>query len=134
MKLYGRFTWIAIALMMLALVACSASTANISDAKMARDKEGKDATTTFAPTDTFYSVVNLANAPDDTKVRAVWTAVSAEGIDPNKQLQEVPITSGDAQLNFKLTNSADWPTGKYRIDLYLNDGKDPVKTLDFEVR
>src|ERR1051325_8109441 len=84
MKRYGRFTWIAIALMMLTLVACSASTANISDAKMARDKDGKDATTTFAPTDSFCSVVNLSNAPDDTKVRAVWTAVSVEGVDPNK--------------------------------------------------
>src|SRR4051812_16323832 len=90
------FVWIALALMMMTVIACSGSTANISDAKMARDKDGADATTTFAATDTFYSVVTLANAPDDTKVKAVWTAVSAEGVEPNKQLNETPLTSGSA--------------------------------------
>ena len=128
------FTWIALTLMMLTVMACTASTANISDAKMARDKDGTDATTTFAATDTFYSVVTLANAPDDTTVRAVWTAVSVEGVEPNKQLNETPLTSGSAQLNFKLSNQDPWPTGKYHIDLYLNDQKDPAKSLDFEVR
>ena len=134
MKRPRLLTWIALALVMMTVVACSGSTANISDAKMARDKDGADATTTFAATDTFYSVVTLANAPDDTQVKAVWTAVSAAGVDPNKQLNETPLTSGSALLNFKLSNQSPWPTGKYRVDLFLNDQKDPVKSLDFEVR
>ncbi|HFQ94300.1 MAG TPA: hypothetical protein ENK32_09840, partial [Anaerolineae bacterium] len=55
----------------------SFSTANIKNATLANDEAGANATTSFAPEDTFYLLVDLANAPDDTTVKAVWTAVSA---------------------------------------------------------
>jgi len=67
------FPLVCAAFLILALPACnfSASTANISDAKMARDQDGKQPTKVFSPEDTFYCVADLSNAPDDTKVRAV---------------------------------------------------------------
>src|SRR4051812_8733660 len=50
----------------LVLSACSfsASSANISSAKMARDKDGKQPTNTFSPDEPFYCIVELSNAPD----------------------------------------------------------------------
>ena len=68
-------------LVLFAIVAasCSASTANISKIDMARGYENGaavDVTSTFQPTDKMHSVVTLANAPDDTKLKAVWTALS----------------------------------------------------------
>ena len=124
------------AFLLLALTACSfsASTANISEAKMARDTHGKQPTKTFSPNEPFYCIVELSNAPDDTEVRAVWTAVKAEGADPNTNIDEAKATSGSGQLQFNLSNKGPWPIGDYKVDLYLNDANEPTKTLKFEVR
>jgi hypothetical protein len=124
------------AFLVLVLSACSfnASTANISSAKMARDQDGKQPTETFSPDEPFYCIVELSNAPDDTEVRAVWIAVKAEGADPNTKIDEAKTTSGSGQLQFNLSNDGPWPTGDYKVDLYLNNAKEPTKTLEFEVK
>jgi hypothetical protein len=66
-------------------LACGASvsTAKISGAQLAADSEGASATTTFSPDQAFYAMVELANAPSDTKLKAVWTAVEVEGEQPS---------------------------------------------------
>ena len=124
------------AFLVLALSACSfsASSANISSAKMSTDKDGKNPTETFAPDEPFYCIVELSNAPNDTKVRAVWVAVKAEDVDPNTKIDEAKTSSGSGQLQFNLSNQNPWPTGDYKVDLYLNDAKEPTKTLTFEVQ
>ncbi len=130
-----RWMSLLIIILVLALsLACefSASTANIKDAQMARDPGGEQPTTTFAPDEAFYCVVELANAPDDTTVRAAWTAVAAEGVDPDFFIAEKELTSGSGALNFELTNDSLWPNGEYKVDLYLNGDLD--RTLEFEVR
>jgi hypothetical protein len=121
-------------LLALASLACnfSASTANISSATLARDPDGQQATTVFAPQDTFYLIVELANAPDDTTVRAVWTAIEAEGVDPNFFIDEAELTSGSATLTFDLANNQPWPPGRYKVDLYLNGELE--QTLEFTVQ
>ena len=124
------------AFLVIALTACSfsASSANISSAKMARDQDGKQPTKTFSPDEPFYCIVELSNAPNDTKVRAVWVAVKAEGVKPNTEIDAAKTTSGSGQLQFNLSNQGPWPTGDYKVDLYLNDAKKPTKTLTFEVQ
>jgi hypothetical protein len=124
------------AFLILALSACSfsASSANISSAKMATDKDGKHPTKTFSPDQPFYCIAELSNAPNDTKVRAVWTAVKAEGADANTKIDEASATSGSGQLQFTLSNQGSWPTGDYKVDLYLNDAKEPTKMLEFRVQ
>jgi len=126
---------IALAALILAGLACefSASTANIASATLSADESGSPATTTFPPEQSvFYLIVELANAPDDTKVKAVWTAVEAEGVDANFKIDESELTSGSATLTFNLSNNGLWPIGKYKVDLYLNDELE--RTLEFEVR
>ena len=134
MKKNRRQIGFAIAMVMLATLACSfsASTANIKDAKMARDYDGTQPTTVFAPDEIFYCVVELANAPDDTTVKASWTAVQAEGADPNFFIDETELTSGSSVMHFELSNTGPWPVGKYKVDLYLNDEFD--RTLEFTVQ
>jgi len=83
----------------------SASTANIKEAYMARDEQGAQKTTTFGQSDVFWCIVTLANAPDDTKLKAVWYAVNAENTDPNFLIDEVETTSGDGTIPFNLTNT-----------------------------
>jgi hypothetical protein len=128
-----RSAIVLVVLILLAL-ACnfSASTANIDSAVMARDPAGSDQTDVFDPSDTFYCVVDLQSAPDDTTVRAVWTAVNAEGVDANTLIDETTLTTGSSNLQFELSNTDLWPAGQYKVDLYLNDELD--RTVEFSVQ
>jgi hypothetical protein len=122
----------------LILSACSvsASTANISDAKMTLDEAGKNPTKVFSPNDqTFYCIAELSNAPEDTVVKAVWTAVDVEGVKPNLKIDESRITAEEStQITFDLSNDGPWPVGEYKVDLFLDEGEEPARTLEFEVR
>ena len=122
----------------LILSACSvsASTANISAAKMTQDEAGKNPTKVFSPNDqTFYCIAELSNAPEDTAVKAVWTAVDVEGVKPNLKIDESRISADESgQLTFDLTNEGPWPVGEYKVELFLNDEEEAARTLEFEVR
>ncbi len=113
---------------------CSVSTANISNAFMAADPDGNTPTTTYQADAVFYAIVDLANAPDDTVVKASWYAVNAENTAPNFFIDEATITGSDGVYTFNLANQAGmlWPAGSYRVDLTLNDKLD--RSLDFTVQ
>ena len=115
-------------------VACgfSASTANIKEAYMARDEQGADKTTVFTQNEVFWCIVQVANAPDDTKVKATWYAVNAEGVDPNFLIDEVETTTAGGTIPFNLVNDGLWPLGTYKVEIYLNDELN--QTLNFEVQ
>jgi hypothetical protein len=76
--------------------------------------------------------LELKNAPDDTKVKASWIAVSAEGLDPNYVIYESEYISSDDTIRFFLTNDQLWPVGSYKVDVYLNGALD--RSLAFEVQ
>ncbi len=128
-----RIPLVVLALIVAAL-ACqgSLSTANIANAYTTANPNGGSPTTLFAPDQVFYAIVELKNAPDDTTVKAVWTAVNVEDVEPNTYLMETSLTSGSGTLTFELSNDALWPAGQYKVDLYLNDKLD--RSLTFEVR
>ena len=109
-------------------------TASLSDVRMATDGDGKNPTVVFSPEDTFYCIGNLENAPDNTKVTAVWLASDVEGIDPNTKLKEISDTGGSGPFRFELSNDGAWPKGEYVVGLYLNEAKEPKKALLFAVR
>jgi hypothetical protein len=122
--------------LLLASLACefSASTANITNAHMSLDEADTQPTTVY-PTDAeaFYCYFDLNNAPDDTTVKGVWTLVSADGYDPNQEIDSAEISGGDNTYYFSLAGGdAPWPVGDYKIDLYLND--ELVETIQFQVQ
>jgi hypothetical protein len=123
----------ALSLILVAL-ACqfSFSTAKIENVRLAKDQEGQQATTQFAPSDTFYLVGDLSNAPSDTKLKAVWTVVQAEGVDPNTVIQERELAAASGPFWFSLSQEAGiWPVGKYKVELYLDDELN--QSLEFQV-
>jgi len=125
---------IAFVLLLATTLACSfnASTANIQNARMARDYDGNEPIQVFTEDETFYCVADLANAPDDTTVKAAWTAVAVEGADPDTFIDETELTTGSGTLHFELSNDGVWPTGTYKVELYLND--ELQETLEFQVQ
>ena len=134
MKTHKRPFAAALSAIMLTVLACAfnVSTANINRAWLSADSSGTPETTQFTQDQqTIYCLVELRNAPADTTVKAVWTAVSAEGTDPNLLIDENEFTSGDATITFDLTNDLLWPVGSYKVDLYLNG--ELSQTLTFEV-
>lgn len=132
----SRFSIIVVIVMLaVAALACGGtiSTANIKSAALSAYESGSPETTVFRQDDfTVYCIVQLANAPSDTVVKAVWTAVDVEDIDPNTLIDESSLTSSDAELTFDLTNNQLWPVGRYKVDLYLNDKLD--RTLEYRVQ
>ena len=130
-----RFVLLVVVLV-LASVACefSATTANITNAHLSLDESDTQSVNAY-PTDApgFFCYFDLNNAPEDTVVRGVWTLVSAEGYDPNQEIDSAEITGSDNTYYFSLGGSNEpWPVGQYKIDLYLND--EMVQTINFEVR
>lgn len=126
--------FLALIVLFLSALACefSASTANISDAWMSSDEGGSQRVTAFAQDAVFYVQVDLQNAPDDTTLKAVWTAVEAQDTEPGLMITETEITTGDGLVHFTLTNDNLWPVGKYKVDIYLNNQLS--KTVEFEVK
>jgi hypothetical protein len=124
--------FVALALVAAAL-ACgfSATTARFTDAFLTRDPATEANTEVFAPEDTFYVLVDLANAPDGTTVKAVWVAVDADGVDFDTVIDEAELTTGDGRLTFDLANDQLWPEGNYKVDLYINDNLE--RTLECSV-
>ncbi len=124
----------AIGMLVLASIACdaSASTANITSVVLTADNSATGAaTTTFTPDQTFYAVVTLANAPDTTKVKAVWSTVDDSGT--ATQIAEKEIVGSGSPIIFNASNSAGpWPAGKYRVEIFLNDKSNQV--IDFAVQ
>ncbi len=101
----------------------------VIEAQMARGPDGNEPTTVFAQDDTFYAVVNVTN---DTKVKAVWIAVEADGVDPNFELGQKEL-EGHGTLTFSLSNEEGWlwPVGEYKVDLYQYG--ELSRTLEFRV-
>ena len=125
---------LALMALILSTLACefSASTANISDAWMSADEDGAERVTAFAQDAVFYAQVDLQNAPDDTTLKAVWIAVEVQDTEPNFMINETELATGDGLVHFTLSNDNLWPTGKYKVDLYING--ELASTLEFQVR
>lgn len=131
-----------LAVLIIPVLACefSASTASISNAVMAEGTEGDNfdpvgVTETYAPDQgDFHAVVSISNAPSDTKLKVVWTAIDVgDAAEPNTKIEETEVmVDGSRNIDFTLTpNQETWPAGTYKVDIYLNDKLD--RTLNFSV-
>ena len=139
MKHLPSLSWILFMLLILFLAACggdggeiSFSTANIQNARLAKDADGASVTTKFGQEDTIFVLADLNNAPDDTIVKAVFLVVNAEGQSPNTKIEEADLTTGSGTLTFNLSPTGLWPNGDYKVELYMNDKLDQTLTYTVE--
>ena len=128
---------IGLGLLLGVVLACGATTANISNLKLSSDKAGKNETKTFKPGDEIYTVGQISN--NGGKVDVKWRIVYDEG---DKAGQPVPgaektlEAEGDQPFVFWITlPPAGFPNGRYKSEvsmMYSGEQKDQ-KSATFEV-
>ena len=118
----------------------SFTTATLSDVKMATSvdpttMEPVDVVTNFTPdVPILFCTMKLSNAPDDTEVKAEWIYVQGEMEVTDFLLYEDMIAyGGDGDIAFSLETDGDylWPTGDYKVILYVDDKEST--SIDFTV-
>jgi hypothetical protein len=119
------------------VLACGATTANISSLKLSTDKAGKNETKTFKPGDEIYTVGQISN--NGGKVDVKWRILYDEG---DKAGQPVPgaektlEAEGDQPFVFWITlPPAGFKDGRYKSEvtmMYSGEQKDQ-KSATFEV-
>jgi hypothetical protein len=121
---------LALVAFLVAMLACSfgagsAEGVSLENLRTAFDEDGNSPTTVFTPSDVFYAVGDLKNAPPGTVVEANWLAVQIEGYEPDELIYEQTINdfteeSFTGTIYFELSNDSDWPLGQYKVDVYLD--------------
>ena len=91
------------------------------------------AMTTFGAHDTIHAVIQVSGNSANPGVSADFIAVSAGGVQ-NHDISRVDgqLDKSHNQFDAKLSNSNPWPSGSYRVDIYLNDKL--VKSLNYSVQ
>ncbi|MBM3131205.1 MAG: hypothetical protein FJ009_21600 [Chloroflexi bacterium] len=92
-------------------------------------------TDNFAPDQNeFHVIVTLTNAPKNSTVKVVWTAIDVgSALSPNTKIDQTEVTTdGSRNLDFTLKRkSAQWAPGLYKAEIFWNDKLD--RTLNFIV-
>ncbi len=126
-------------LLLVVVLACSMSTANLSSLKVSKDKSGSSETSAFAPHDTIYIVGTVSNAPGKVKVKGLlaFDDVAGQQPGPIPGLEKTLELEGSGTATYTFTPPPDgWPTGKYKIEVTLMDdsgAQKDQKTATFTV-
>jgi hypothetical protein len=124
MKTNRFFILFALLAILFSLAACTPSL-KVSNFYMATDNQGANKTATFAPTDAFNLFFDVNGIPAGTVFETRWYVFNVPGHDSNTPFKTVDetYTSGSTTLLFHLTNTANWPVGQYRVDVYMSGNK-----------
>ncbi len=93
------------------------------------DQKVTTSSTTFGTKDVIYAAIDTQNAAKDVFLNAKWTYQDGQVVH-EEGTQISP--EGNATTNFKLASSTPWPTGKYKVEVSVNNT--PAKTVDFEIK
>ena len=127
------------ALLLVVVLACSFSTANLSSLKVSKDKSGSPETSTFGPNDTVYVVGTVSNAPGKVKVKGLlaFDDVAGQQPGPIPGLEKTLNLEGSGTATYTFTPPPDgWPKGKYKVEVTLMDdsgAQKDQKTTTFTV-
>ena len=115
---------VSLGVLVFAALACSfsASTANISDLKVSKDKAAAQPTSSFAATDTVYAVATISNAPGAVKVtgRLAVEDVEGEQSGPIPGLEKTLDLPGSGTATYTFTPPpAGFPKGKYKVEVFM---------------
>jgi hypothetical protein len=135
--------WLLVSLFIATLASACAyleSPAGITKAVMAQGVQGAtfdpvNVSDNFPPDQSeFHAIATLTNAPKDSTIKAVWTAVDVGSASPpDTRLDESEVKAeGSRNIDFTLKRAdKPWPPGLYKVEIYWNGKLD--RTLNFVV-
>ena len=91
-------------------------------------------TSIFAPGDrTIHSVATLKEAKAGTQMKFSWWIVDADGTQ-NQKIKDIDYTTKalESVIHGHLTLPQDWPTGRYKVQVYVNGNLD--RTVPYAVQ
>ena len=87
-----------------------------------------DTTDSFKPNDTIYASILTQGTAATATLKVRWTYQDGQVV--NDSTQTIAPT-GDARTEFHVSKPDGWPTGKYKLDVFLNGSS--AATRDFVV-
>jgi hypothetical protein len=93
------------------------------------DKTISDNSNSFKANDTIYASIATVGAAPTAALKARWTYQDGQVV--NESTQTIAPT-GDARTEFHISKPDGWPTGKYKLEVFLNGSS--AATKDFEVQ
>ena len=131
---------IALSMMLAVILACSATTANISSLKVSTDEEGKNETKSFKPGDKVYSIAQISNNPGkvQAKFRVLFDDVKGQqGGTPVEGAEKTLEIDGSRPAIFWVTLPArGFYNGRYKVEVDMLNEKGEQKdqkTATFDV-
>jgi hypothetical protein len=83
----------------------------------------------FATTDSIYASVGTQGSANNATLAARWTYQDGQVVDERR---ETISPTGPANTVFHIHNPGGWPTGRYQVEIRINDRA--VETREFTVR
>lgn len=93
------------------------------------DKTISDTSNSFKANDTIYASIATVGTAPTAALKARWTYQDGQVV--NESTQTIAPT-GDARTEFHISKPDGWPTGKYKLEVFLNGSS--AATKDFEVQ
>jgi hypothetical protein len=94
-----------------------------SDGMIATENQGDD----FAPGETVYLTMNVADAPAGSAVKVAWFGPGETKIGD----QQKTVETGAQYLTFETADTSAWQKGDYRAEVWIGDEK--VNTQQFQI-
>lgn len=111
----------------------------VDDVVLAKNTEGEEKnptglTSVFGPTDVFHAVLKLVDAPENTSFSATWYVTDVgPDVACNSTIDSTEIsTGGTRNLDFTLTPNDKWPTGTYRVEIFVNGVLEDVREFSVQ--
>ena len=102
---------------------------NISLGKaLGSDKKVTAATDTFAKGDTIYAVVETSGSGNAT-LKAKWTYHKGDKTASVDESAQRVIASGPSSSEFHVSKPDGWPSGDYKVEIFLDDKSVGMKTF-----
>lgn len=93
------------------------------------DKTINDNTDSFKPNDTIYASIVTEGTAATATLKARWTY--QEGQVVNETTQTI-TPNGDARTEFHISKPDGWPTGKYKLEVFLNGSSAATRDVEVE--
>jgi nitrogen fixation/metabolism regulation signal transduction histidine kinase len=93
------------------------------------DKTINDKTDSFKPNDTIYASVLTEGAAARATLKARWTYQDGQAV--TESTQTIAPTA-ESRTEFHISKPDGWPTGKYKLEVFLNDSTAGTKEFDVQ--